>query len=477
MKWTKRDTGLAIAITLIGGAVRFARLSSPHALIGDEGFYARDGCWYVEASARLCRTRGELSPEHPPLGKWLIGSGIRVFGFNPFGWRFAAALAGTLTVGLVYLLGKKILRSTFGASVGSGLLAIDLLHVVQSRAAMLEVFVTLFVVAAFLFWAFDRERIASQRHMPSDDPRIRGRRWRLAAGAAAGAAVACKWSGVFVLLGLAGLTLFWEMKARGEAGIGSPFRCTLREEGPSLVAAFVVLPAIIYVGSYIGRIQGPIFVAPWDRGSWARTFVARQVKGMLLFHLHLQPSPSPYASPPWSWPLLKRPMTYYFSITPTGRYSDVLATGPPVWWLSIVALFTLAVQHVRRGRRRLLGPQGVILGGFLCTYAPWLLLGYTRSLSFFFYIVPAVPFMCLAFGAVASQIKGVVGRSVVGFILVGSMGLFVFYYPVLTGSPLSYDAWHARMLFTDCGSRISVGHDKVAPNLGPGPPPRGWCWI
>ena len=34
------------------------------------------------------------TPVHPPLGKWLIALGIRIFGMNPVGWRIGAAVAG-----------------------------------------------------------------------------------------------------------------------------------------------------------------------------------------------------------------------------------------------------------------------------------------------------------------------------------------------------------------------------------------------
>jgi dolichyl-phosphate-mannose-protein mannosyltransferase len=295
MNWTKRDTIAATTITFVGGAVRLVRLSAPHSLIGDEGFYARDGCWYVKASEHVCQVHREVSDEHPPLAKWLIGSGIRLFGFDTLGWRIAAALAGTLTILLLYLLGKKILRSSLGASLASGLLAIDLLHVVHSRTAMLEVFVTLFVVAAILFWSFDRDRLAN---MPNGHPgdassSLRSRTWRLASGAAAGAAVATKWSGLPILVGIAGLSVLGEIERRRTAGLHGPIRRTLREEGPSMALAFVGLPTIIYMASYVGVIHDPVLALPWHQGSWMRTFLARQVKGMLLFHLQLRPALRP----------------------------------------------------------------------------------------------------------------------------------------------------------------------------------------
>jgi dolichyl-phosphate-mannose-protein mannosyltransferase len=475
--WTRRDTIAATTITLAAAAVRFIDLSRPASLVNDEGFYARDGCWYVVASSRVCGIHGELSTEHPPLAKWLIGGGIRTFGFHPFGWRFSSAAAGTLTVLLLYVLARRLLRSTTGAVVASGLLAIDFLHLVESRTAMLEPFVTLFLVAAFLFWALDRERLAARGPEVPAWSGIRARKWRVACGVALGGAVACKWSGLMVLLGIAGLSLLWEIRVRRETEHQSALRRALREEGTSLAVAFLLIPAAIYVMSYIGRIHGPILALPWHRGSWARNFVAGQVKGMLLYHVNLHPLASPYASPPWSWPLLKRPMTYFFAATSGGRFVDVLATGDPVvWWASLIALVAVAVRW-RRSPRGPDQPEALVLAGFALTYLPWLGLGYARSFSFFYYMCPAVPFMCLALAMAVCQLRRTVRLTLVIALATISIGLFGFFYPVLTGAPLAPQDWKARMVFTDCRGSVVVVNGRAQPYLGLGPPPAGWCWL
>ncbi len=129
------------------------------------------------------------------------------------GWRVASAIAGTLTILLLYLLARKILRSTLGASLASGLFAVDLLAFVQSRVSMLDVFVPLFGVATFLFLAYDRDRLAA------DSRHARWRPWRLAAGIAAGAASATKWSGVLFLIAAIVITVVWETAGGGEPAV------------------------------------------------------------------------------------------------------------------------------------------------------------------------------------------------------------------------------------------------------------------
>ena len=134
-----------------------------------------------------CGIEGLASRAHPPLGNWIIGLGIKLFGYDAFGWRVMAAVAGTITVALLYLLMRRLLAARLAptaASVGAlataGLLATDFLHLVQSRVGMLDASLTLFVVAAVLFAVLDRDRA---RDRPGLLPR------RLAAAAGTGTAV------------------------------------------------------------------------------------------------------------------------------------------------------------------------------------------------------------------------------------------------------------------------------------------------
>ena len=49
---------------------------------------------------------------HPEVGKWMIALGERMFGMNPFGWRFMTALLGTLSVLMLCRIGRRMSRST-----------------------------------------------------------------------------------------------------------------------------------------------------------------------------------------------------------------------------------------------------------------------------------------------------------------------------------------------------------------------------
>ena len=154
----------ALAVGLLAGLVRFVRLDLPAGRIFDEIYYSCDAeqllAFGVEtqtlgdvddpAVAARCQTV-EGAPGafvvHPPLGKWAIALGIRLFGASELGWRFAAAVAGTLTVVVLVRLARRMTGSTVLGCLAGLLLTFDGLHVVQSRIAMLDVFLVLWTTA------------------------------------------------------------------------------------------------------------------------------------------------------------------------------------------------------------------------------------------------------------------------------------------------------------------------------------------
>jgi len=391
-KCSRYDILCLSAITIVGGLIRAWGIGTPGGYVLDE-FYASDACLYIGGSPSLCRMPQELTIVQPPLGKWLIGSGISLLGFQPTGWRIASVVAGTLTIAALYLLARKVLNSTFAAAVASGLLAIDFLHFVFSRTAMLDVFVTFFIVIAFLFSAYDRERIF--RSNRASHQLI----WRMAAGTSVGAACASKWSAWPCLVALILLTVTWEFKALQADGRNPTVYKKILKASFSLFLCFVLLPALVYVLSYVGRLSGSLFTWPWAQDSWLRALMERQLM-MFSFHVGLSGS-HPYTSPAWSWILLKRPVLMYLRQPAEETYRVILGFGSPlVWWVSAAALIYLTLDWVRN--RGIANTTSIIFVGFIATYGPWLLLGLRRQQVFLYYLLPTVPFMCLALGAIAA---------------------------------------------------------------------------
>jgi dolichyl-phosphate-mannose--protein O-mannosyl transferase len=455
------------ALTALAAALRFHRLGWPARRYFDEVHYVADALALLENGVQ------EGFSVHPPLAQWLIGAGIAVVGDDPAGWRAAAALAGAATVLVTYLAALRLFRRRGVAALAALLVAVDGLAFTMSRIAMLDGFVALGVVTAFWLLLVDRDRMwhpAPPRPdgSPAPHPPPRPRAWRWLAAAVLGATVAVKWSGVLALAAAVPVVLAGELAFRrrttGRALAGWP-RLALH-----LVVLFGVVPAAVYVASYAGwfanydetrpgrdrcpeqsepcEVPLPERVADWA-GEQAETW---------RFHTTLTEE-HPYRSRALGWPVLHRPVAYAYEHCTAERRAElaredrdcpvaddhvmhVLGLGNPVlWWLALPALLVLAWSGLRRRDWR----AGMIAAFWLAQYVPWL--AQTRPTLFLFYMTPVVPFMALGLAHAVWRSLGVRElRWWVGpLIAVLAVAAFVYWYPVLAGEELTWEAWRQRM--------------------------------
>jgi dolichyl-phosphate-mannose--protein O-mannosyl transferase len=192
---------------------------------------------------------------------------------------------------------------------------------------------------------------------------------------------------------------------------------------------------------------------------------------MLDFHTALG-GEHPYQSPPWSWALVMRPVAYWFS-DEGGTYREILAMGNPVaWWPGLVALIGLAFTWWRASWA-LWRPEPVILAAASSTFLPWLVLSGDRGQTFIWYLLPTIPFLCLALGSFAAlaweRVRWRVAAGAYALVLVASFGFWV---PLLVALPMDPDAWRLRIPFQDC-----AGQTLPDDTTSSGAPPPGWCWI
>lgn len=478
--WTRLDTVLLVTVSAVAAGIRLLGLDHPAALVFDEIFYAQNACLLL-ADPEVCGIAEPLSNAHPPLGQWLVAAGIAVTGYDPFGWRIASVVAGTATVALTYLLARLVIRSesarlaAVGATVAAGLLAIDVLHLVQSRIAMLDVFLAMFVLAAFVAVILDL-RSSPRPGRGGMGQWLFGRPWRLVAGVLIGCAVAVKWSGVYSALGVVLLIVAAETVARrkddagGQRGWVASFRAAFRAEGLRTVVLLGAVPLLVYLATYIGVADGSVVAVPWREGSWFYDVAHHQV-AMARFHAGLE-GHHPYESPSWSWFLLKRPVAFWFADGST--YEHILALGNPlVWWPGLAVFGWLGVSWLR-GHRSL--GVSVLLVGALSAYLPWLVLGFARSQIFLWYVLPTLPFLYAAVGMAIVRWRGW-ARGLLVISLAAALAGFLFFWPIATASPLSPDDWRLRMWFMDCERPGAPTLELPDDTINSGPPPDGWCWI
>ncbi|HEY6795025.1 MAG TPA: phospholipid carrier-dependent glycosyltransferase, partial [Kineosporiaceae bacterium] len=480
-----------LAATAVGGLQRFWRLGTPHALVFDEAYYAKDAASYlrygyemapravppgapdpfVSGSGPMFGSAGEFVV-HPPVGKWMIAAGEALFGpGNPVGWRFSAAVCGTLAILMIGRIAYRLFGSALLATTASLLLACDGLEFVQSRTGVLDIFVMFWALAAFGCLLIDRDRARTRTTAPAEGGSVRGwhgvRGWRLAGVVGLTLCTGVKWSGLYIAAALLTFSVASDLATRRAAGATRWVTRGLVADGlPAFVTAAVVLP-VGYVATWWGWFAGD---RGWDRQWGARhpappgwSWVPDALRGlwhyhaeMWHFHLNLH-TPHPYMSSPWAWPVLGRP-TAYFYVNHTAGHAGchvpvcsqaVLALGnPAIWWGGTLAAGVLLFRWLLARDRR----AAAVLAGLAGGYLPWFL--YTDRTIFEFYAVAFSPWMVLAvvhcLGLLLGPRGGPPQRRRRGALLGGSyvfvvVMMFWFFYPVLAGRVVPHAEWALRM--------------------------------
>jgi dolichyl-phosphate-mannose-protein mannosyltransferase len=402
-----------VPILVLATLVRFWNLGSPAKLVFDETYYVKDAYTLWSAGHELAwrpgnettfSTEGALSsPEfvvHSPLGKWIIGLGIQVFGpTNPFGWRIMVALAGIAAVWLIYLVAVELFGSRRWALLPALLLAIDGQAIVISRTAILDGLVMTFALLGFYFLL---------RALADQNPN----RWLIAMALTLGSGTAIKWSAGFFLV------VFFIYFAFRTGAFKKLF-----------LAPLALIP---YLASWTGwfTTRGWGYRASDIWGS----FIDYHLQ---MYHFHSTLSVQhPYQTSAATWLAMLRPTSFFFE-NHGGIVTAINPIGNPVIWLGgIVALgflFSWFVQN--RDQLSLL-----VFTGYIAGYLPWLI--YANRTSFQFYSVTFEPWILLVITLMLYRYRArIFTLSAVGV----AFAIFIFFLPIYIGIPVPLWFWHLHM--------------------------------
>lgn len=346
--------------------LRFWGLSRFNTLVFDEVYYAKF------ASAFL---KGEIIfTGHPPLSTYIVAIGIWIgthlpWGnvdpkndlagllLSPFSYRWLNAFTGAWIPLLVGAIAYQLLHRRTYALIAAFLIALDGLFLVESRYALNNIYLVLLGLLGQLFFLLALQSTAFRRWL-----------YLFLAGVGFGGAAAIKWNGMGFLLGAygvwaAGWLIHWVQLIRSsffpkpdatrERRIAkSPLNYLTQLHLAHILFGLVIVPAFTYYVSWLPYIQ----VDPGNSNFWqlqAETYDYHKRVGGIEAH--------PYCSPWYSWPLMLRPVAYFYQtaqatgdgsvlpeLSPTNNAAniiyDVHAMGNPIlWWFSTVAvgLFTL----------------------------------------------------------------------------------------------------------------------------------------
>ncbi|WP_157887516.1 dolichyl-phosphate-mannose--protein mannosyltransferase [Frondihabitans sp. PAMC 28766] len=489
--------GGPILVTLIAAVLRLWHLGHPDALVFDETYYVKDawtlhnlgyeGTWPNNIDAKFAAGHVNLftaAPEfvaHPPLGKWLISLGMALFGpTNPAGWRFSVAVAGILAVLLVTLIARHLLKSNLLGVLAGFFLAIDGQAITMSRVSLLDNFVMFFGLLGFGAILLDRYQskrrldrwVTRMDHAGRDltwGPSLWCRPWLIVAGLLLGAATGVKWNGAYFLAIFAVYTVVVDMAARRRAGVEFWGTGTIFKQGPVTFLLMVPIAAVTYVACWTGWFvtKGGYYRewiaaggVPWKGGlAWVPDVFQNwwhYQAGMYAFNIGLS-TPHPYQANPLLWLLVQRPTSMYYLGLADGKGGCTAAEScgqaiagipnPAVWYLAVLACLFLVYRLVRYRQWQ----YGLILTGIAAGYLPWM--AYLHRTVFQFYTISFEPYLVIGLAAGLGHVLGgrgddvsrrLAGIRIVGLVVVVSILLTIFYYPMWTAiqEPFAYINLH-----------------------------------
>ena len=396
-------------------ALAWWRLGIPSKIYFDE-------LHYVNAARKMIL--GErFNPEHPMLGKQIIAWSMQLLGDKPLYWRLPSAFAGAFGLfafaRLVWFASGRRL-ATIAATL---LVATDFAWFIQSRIAMLDMFMACLIMVAL--W-----QVAAAIRRPEQG------RWRLAlAGVAMGLSLGAKWS-VAPLLIVPGL-LFLALKIRDT---GARF---LTASQGGAVPGITLVEAAFWLGSVPLAVYWlsfwPAFhwqpnpVNPWDPLGWHQYMLQLQDS---VRKLHL------YRSVWYEWVFNIRAIWYLYEPIDGAQRGIVLIGNPFSMLAGLPALGWALWAGWRRGRYDALafaGLYAVSLGFWIVSSKP---------IQFYYhYLLPGTFLMaCLALALDDLWRRTDRWRWLGPAAMVLSAAMFMHFYPIISGAKLccgrpSFEYW------------------------------------
>jgi hypothetical protein len=259
-----------------------------------------------------------------------------------------------------------------------------------------------------------------------------------------GCLAASKWNGLFdfFVVWVCAAFVVGQRFLRRPALYGNPFGMPL-----DLLAGIMLLVAgVIYLLCYI-----PFF----SLGHNFLDVVSLQTE-MYNYHAHLVAT-HPYASQWWQWPILERPISYYYHDFRDAAHAndgsaccvaEILALPNPfIWWFGLLSVPLVGIYAWFERNRG----YALLVVAYFLQWLPWI--GSPR-IAFEYHFFPNLAMIVLCNAIVLQKLwhwvpqgsrNAFMPRLGVGVYLAVVAWAFVFFYPVLAGQHVSWDAWHARM--------------------------------
>lgn len=401
--------GLA-AIVAVGAIVRFWGLGRFNTLVFDEVYFAQ--------FARDYWVGKPVEDGHPPLSKYLIAIGIAISEHFQWGrdttnqatgtllatvsYRWLNAVVGSLLPLVVAWLAWLLSGRRLLALVAAGAIALDGLFLVESRYGLNNVYLVTFGLLGHCFW------LRAARAMAG---RSRGAwpvwGWLALAGVCFGCTANVKWNGLAFLVGAWGTWVLWRVGAWLDRLESSPDAANTMEpaqrSGRSLPLQHLQRFSVAQMSLMLGLLPLVVYWLLWiphaqlnpGKSIWEFN------QGLLSYHHRVGGDDvHPYCSRWFTWPLLLRPIAYFYARTagpnvPINYQSpvaalppniaptiyDVHALGNPLLWWLVAGSLVVGLGWLGRRLWRSIAQPAALASPLAETYrweTPVLSLGHRR---------------------------------------------------------------------------------------------------
>ena len=406
LNWLESKKGFLTSVTIISGVsalFRLIRITFPSSRVFDE-VYSPDFAWKF--------LHGESFYDvHPILAEIPHSIGLTLFGDTPLGWRFSPWIWGILFVWGAAYAAYLITNKRLAGVIAALLVSLDTAFFVYGRTGLPDMFLLsqLSLSIAF-FFASMRTKNMTKAYWAA-----------LLSGIFMGNNISTKWLGLAII----GSVWFWilmnmYLAKRKKEGKFSGEVLLPNVRMAHLPIFFLLIPVLTYVFWLIPLIK-------WQ-GTWSATW-ARVVwwhKSVLGYHENLTAT-HPYGSKWWQWPLLLKPVLFYWNQEENGR-RIINATGNVVlWWSGFAAVFLGFISLFKKFNPKILW----LIVSVLIFWLPWAVI--TRvSFNYHFFSPFFFEVLLLSFALTFLVEKKKYQPYVYAFLILAAVG-FIILYPSVTG--------------------------------------------
>ena len=411
-----------------------------------------DEVYFPRTVYEIMNNRSIYEYTHPPLGKLIMSIPVYFLGLSPFSYRFMGNVSGILMILVIYEIAVAMFKKEKYGLFAAIIMALDGMHFGQTRIGTCDGYLVLFCLCSFLFFLkylhMDKEKNFKAKIISL-----------LIAGTFWGLAISVKWTAFFFGAGLGVLWLFEFL-----------FKADWKRKGkfsPAIVLysilGFVIIPATIYVLSYIPIINNPNSTLTYytsqkevKAGEVSKEYTVKihdvesfftYQRAMYIYHSELQMRKEatgdeihPFSSKWYTWPYIGRPLWFYVGrfyddADHLVKYGTIACMGnPAIWWLGMgTTIITLIYSLIKRNK------EGMIL--MVMIAATWLTYAFIDREMFIYHYFITLPFVMLTIVFALSRLIEWKNhfKILLPILCTIFLGFFIYFYPVFSGIPVDKD--------------------------------------